>query len=111
MLKDILLVLASIAIWGTPVSPLQFFGYSIALGGLVYYKLGGDTLKAQFGEINRRWAEYGARHPALRKIIAFVVILLLTFLILGSIAPHVGYNSIQSILGEDGTPVTANKIT
>lgn len=28
-----------------PVSGLQFFGYSIALGGLVYYKLGADGVK------------------------------------------------------------------
>lgn len=111
MLKDIILVFASIAIWGTAVSSLQFFGYSIALGGLIYYKLGGETLKAQFGEINRMWAEYGARHPALRKIIAFAVVLLLIFLVLGGLAPHVGYNSLQSILGEDGTHVTPDKTT
>ena len=111
VLKDIILVFASIAIWGTPVSSLQFFGYSIALGGLIYYKLGGETLKAQFGEINRIWAEYGTRHPALRKIAAFAVAIVLIFLVLGGLAPSVGYNSIQSIIGEDGTTVTANKST
>jgi drug/metabolite transporter (DMT)-like permease len=45
VLKDILLVAASILIWSTTVTFLQFFGYSIALGGLVYYKLGGDKIK------------------------------------------------------------------
>lgn len=106
MLKDILLVCASIAIWGTPVSGLQYFGYSIALCGLVYFKLGGETLKAQFGEMNRLWAEYGARHPALRKAFVFGVGLLLVVLLLGSIAPSVGYNSIQSVVGADARTKT-----
>lgn len=50
VLKDILLVSASILIWGTYVSGLQFLGYSIALGGLVYYKLGIEGLRGLFGE-------------------------------------------------------------
>lgn len=49
VLKDILLVGASILIWGTNVAPLQFFGYSVALGGLVYYKLGAQGIKDLFG--------------------------------------------------------------
>ena len=48
VLKDILLVAASILIWGTPISALQYFGYGLALCGLVYYKLGAATIKAQF---------------------------------------------------------------
>ena len=43
-MKDILLVVASIMIWGTAVTLLQFFGYSVALCGLVYYKLGAETI-------------------------------------------------------------------
>lgn len=101
VLKDILLVCASIAIWGTPISGLQYFGYSIALCGLVYFKLGGETLKVQLGEMNRLWAEYGARHPALRKVFVFGVVILLVILLLGSIAPSVGYNSIQSVVGAE----------
>lgn len=49
VLKDILLVGASILIWGTNVTSLQFFGYSIALGGLVYYKLGAKGIKDLLG--------------------------------------------------------------
>lgn len=45
VLKDILLVAASMLIWNNTVTFLQFFGYSIALGGLVFYKLGGDAIK------------------------------------------------------------------
>ncbi|OAA55462.1 DUF250 domain membrane protein [Cordyceps fumosorosea ARSEF 2679] len=39
VLKDIILVVSSMAIWGTPVTGLQAFGYFIALCGMVYYKL------------------------------------------------------------------------
>lgn len=93
VLKDILLVAASVAIWGTPISPLQYFGYAIALCGLVYYKLGGATIKAQFSEMGRHWAEYGAKHPALRKLIVFGSIILILFVVLGGLAPTVGYDS------------------
>ena len=47
VLKDILLVCASMIIWGNPVTVLQFFGYSIALFGLLYYKLGADKINEQ----------------------------------------------------------------
>lgn len=56
-------------IWGTPVTGLQFFGYGIALCGMVYYKLGYETLKTYLAESGRKWAEFGATRPALRKII------------------------------------------
>ena len=100
VLKDILLVAASIAIWGTPISGLQYFGYSIALGGLIYYKLGAATLKAQLSDMNRTWAEYGAKHPAMRKVIVFGGIVLVLFILLGGLAPTVGYDStyLQSVI-------------
>ena len=40
--KDILLITGSVLIWGTPITPLQVFGYSIALGGLILYKTSGS---------------------------------------------------------------------
>lgn len=49
VLKDILLVVASILIWHTQVTNLQFFGFSIALGGLVYYKLGSQMIRDLVG--------------------------------------------------------------
>lgn len=102
VLKDILLVFASIAIWGTPVTALQYFGYGIALCGLVYFKLGADTLKAQFSEANRQWAEYGAKHPAMRKVIVFAIIMLVVIGLLGGIAPSAGYGReyVQSLVGQ-----------
>ncbi|KAJ7634896.1 TPT-domain-containing protein [Roridomyces roridus] len=41
VLKDILLVTGSVAFFGAQVAPLQVFGYSIALGGLVLFKTTG----------------------------------------------------------------------
>ncbi|KAL1642269.1 hypothetical protein SLS58_005609 [Diplodia intermedia] len=40
VLKDILLVVASVLIFWDPVTMTQVFGYGIALAGLMYYKLG-----------------------------------------------------------------------
>ena len=41
-----MLVAASMLLYGDPVTGLQFFGYSIALGGMIYYKLGYDAIKS-----------------------------------------------------------------
>lgn len=83
VLKDILLVVASMMIFRDPVSPLQFFGYSIALGGLVYYKLGADKIKEHLGSGQRAWADYGVRHPAARKLIVIGLVLVTVILLLG----------------------------
>ncbi|KZT03749.1 TPT-domain-containing protein [Laetiporus sulphureus 93-53] len=40
--KDILLISGSVLAFGTPITPLQVVGYSIALGGLVLYKTSGS---------------------------------------------------------------------
>ncbi|KAK0383549.1 hypothetical protein NLU13_9460 [Sarocladium strictum] len=42
--KNILLVAAAVIIWNTQITPLQFLGYGVALGGLVYYSLGYEKL-------------------------------------------------------------------
>jgi hypothetical protein len=91
-------------IWGTPVTALQFFGYSIALGGLVYYKLGTETLKEYAGHCQRSWAEYGSKHPAMRKAIVFGTVLLFVFLLVGGLAPsyagdNVSLEKMRSMLG------------
>lgn len=46
ILKNILLVIISVMIWHTNISWLQFLGYAIALGGLVYYSIGWDQITA-----------------------------------------------------------------
>ena len=40
VLKNILLVAASVLIWGTIITLLQFLGYGIATAGLIYYGVG-----------------------------------------------------------------------
>lgn len=106
-------------IWGTRVSALQLFGYTIALGGLIYYKLGAATLREYLSQAGRAWAEYGAKHPAMRKVLVFFAVLLLLFLLLGGLAPSVGYdpqaaikNSIwlKNLLGSSGDKVLADKV-
>src|SRR5438046_10708136 len=71
VLKDILLVIISMVYFKTPVTALQAFGYSIALGGLLYYKLGSEKIKELSNQANRSWAEYGASHPIARRSIVF----------------------------------------
>ena len=90
VLKDILLVAASILIWGTEISGLQAFGYGIALCGLVYYKLGALQMKAQFSDFQRIWAEYGVKHPVMRKLMVFCAVLAFMSVLLVGLAPTVG---------------------
>lgn len=92
-----MLVAASMMIWGTPVAPLQFFGYSIALGGMVYYKLGYDQIKGYAGEASRHWAEFGARKPVLRKVSILVMIFFTVALLFGGLAPSYDYNASKAV--------------
>lgn len=87
VLKDVLLVLASMMIWGTQVTGLQFFGYSIALGGMVYYKLGYEAIKGYAGEAGRQWTDFGNRRPVLRRIAIIALVLMTVFVVLGGLAP------------------------
>jgi len=89
VLKDILLVVASMVLFHDPVSGLQAFGYTIALGGLVYYKLGGEKIKGYVAEGQRSWADYGVRHPAMRKLIVIGSAFLVVMLVMGGLAPAV----------------------
>ena len=105
VLKDILLVIASVMIWDVELSGLQLFGYSIALCGLIYYKLGAATLKAQFSDRNRQWAEYGVKHPVVRKLVTFGAVISLMIFVLVALAPTVGYDPKQAISAfKEGTP-------
>lgn len=52
--KNVLLVFAS-ALWGTTITGLQWFGYTIAILGLFYYSVGADgvreiIIKLQLGQ-------------------------------------------------------------
>ena len=58
ILKNVLLILASILIWHTSITALQFFGYAVALLGLLIYS---ETLKwehvVNFSTLARGWLE------------------------------------------------------
>jgi hypothetical protein len=102
VLKDILLVAASMAIWHTPVSGLQFFGYSIALGGLVYYKLGGEKIKEYGSQAQRSWAEYGSTNPGQRRFVIIGAVVVGFFLFIGALAPSYAPESVDHIRGALG---------
>ncbi|KAF2240888.1 TPT-domain-containing protein [Trematosphaeria pertusa] len=109
VLKDILLVFASMLLFRDPVSLLQAFGYSIALAGLVYYKLGGEKIKEYLGQGQMMWGEFGQTRPAARKLLVFGAVLISVFLMLGALGPRFApdstdrlYSGIGSIIGEKG---------
>jgi hypothetical protein len=74
-------------IWGTPVTALQFFGYAIALSGMMYYKFGAEQIKAYFGQARMKWAELGVQRPAIRKVIVFGLVIVTVFVLFGGLAP------------------------
>jgi len=87
ILKDILLVACSMMIWGTKVSAMQFFGYSIALGGLLYYKLGAEQIKQYISQGGRTWSEFGVQRPVARKLVIFALVVTTIVILLGGLAP------------------------
>lgn len=107
MLKDILLVAASILIWGTPVTATQFFGYSIALGGLVYYKLGAGQIKNHLMDASRNWQEFGNKKPAARQCVIIGLVIVTLFVLVGGLAPSFAVKSgtyLRSLLGGSQVP-------
>lgn len=54
--KNILLIACSTAIWRTEITPIQIFGYSVSLMGLIYYALGVDKLMAAWTSLQTRAA-------------------------------------------------------
>lgn len=80
VLKDILLVFASMLIFHDPVTGQQFFGYSIALAGLVYYKLGADKMKSVATDARLSFADYRQKNPARTKLLGIVSVVLVVSL-------------------------------
>ncbi|KAL5600991.1 hypothetical protein BROUX41_005822 [Berkeleyomyces rouxiae] len=76
VLKDVLLVASSMLIWNAPVTGLQFFGYAIALSGLVYYKTPYDKLVAQAADIGRFFQSRSTRKLA---VVLMAVVMLFYF--------------------------------
>ena len=100
-------------IFGDPVSGLQIFGYSIALAGLVYYKLGGEKLKEYYYQAGRQWAEYGQTRPVARRMIVIGGVLFVLILLVGGFGNHLpsaynpnnlAQNTFNSFVGDKVTP-------
>ncbi|KAI0125146.1 triose-phosphate transporter family-domain-containing protein [Xylariales sp. AK1849] len=84
VLKDILLVVASMVIFGDPVTGQQYLGYSIALGGLVYYKLGAEKMQAMVSDAKLQLNATRRDHPAKVKMVVLCAALgLVTLVLLG----------------------------
>ena len=62
-------MMASMSIFGDPVAPLQYFGYSIALGGLMYYKLGGEKLQQLSTQTRLTVGSFQREHPQRTRVI------------------------------------------
>jgi len=58
--------------------------------GMLYYKLGQKEMKPYIQEAGRRWAEFGANRPALRKLVTIGLVITTIFILLGGIAPNTG---------------------
>lgn len=67
ILKDILLVIASLVIFLDPVTLQQYFGYSIALAGLCYYRLGPEKLQSALTDARLSLGAIRQNHPARSK--------------------------------------------
>lgn len=72
VLKDILLVFASIIIFGDPVTLIQAFGYSISLCGLLYHKLGAEMFNGTLESMKERWIESSGTYSILRQLMIFL---------------------------------------
>ena len=89
ILKNILLVIASVMIWHTSITWLQSLGYAVALFGLLYYSIGWEQIMsfsvATWAYVKSVWSspslEENRLSPAVRRalimgITLFVVALL-----------------------------------
>lgn len=63
------------------------FGYSIAIGGMLWYRLGAEQLKGHFATAGRHWAEFGSNRPVTRKLVIFAGAAAMFFILLSGLAP------------------------
>lgn len=79
--------MASMAIFGDPVTLTQYFGYSIALGGLMYYRLGGEKMKQLGTDTRLAIGEFQRKNPAaLKQAITFVIAVIVIGVVVGLFA-------------------------
>lgn len=82
VLKDVLLVFASMILFHDPVTGQQFFGYSIALAGLVYYKLGAEKLHSLAKDTQLQISQYRQSNPVRVKLAGAAAIFVTVFLLM-----------------------------
>ena len=106
VLKDILLVVLSVIIWSTPVTALQMFGYTIALGGLIYYKLGGEQAQAAYmklaGDENSTFNRF--RRSLWAKVGAGVLVVFVVLAVAHGFSQGQGIDTAASSTGLTGVP-------
>ncbi|KAI1854150.1 hypothetical protein JX265_000553 [Neoarthrinium moseri] len=84
VLKDILLVVASMVIFGDPVTGQQYFGYGIALAGLTYYKLGAEKMNAMYTDAKLYVEDARRNQPGKVKMVILCALLgFMTIVVLG----------------------------
>ncbi|KAH6884594.1 triose-phosphate transporter family-domain-containing protein [Thelonectria olida] len=71
VLKDILLVFSSMIIFGDPVTAQQFFGYSIALAGLMYYRLGAEKMQSLTTDARLQLGDFRQKNPVKARAITY----------------------------------------
>lgn len=69
------------------ISTLQVFGYTIALAGMLWFKLGPEKLKEALSNVSRSWTEFGAAKPVLRKLLVLGLVLVTLFVLIGGVGP------------------------
>jgi hypothetical protein len=85
-LKDILLIAYSM-ILGTPVSSLQVFGYTIALCGLLYYRIGSSQLKDGVEALRTRMKHFSG-NPLIRMLGTVLAVLAILSFVIWGLAPN-----------------------
>jgi len=62
ILKNVLLIVASVIIWHNTITFIQFLGYAIAVGGLIVYS---DSVKWEHVQKVQTWVKDKLEHPHL----------------------------------------------
>lgn len=89
ILKNILLIIASVVIWHTSITFMQFAGYAVALFGLVIYSTGWEQLKTSGAGVVTRvraaWNSHaldeGRLSPLVRRALFFGLLTLISLML------------------------------
>ncbi|KAI4110703.1 MAG: hypothetical protein LQ345_006955 [Seirophora villosa] len=88
--KSISLIGASMAIWGTVVTPIQFLGNGIAMAGLVYYNIGGEKVQAMAAGAQAQCSGFWQQRSTGGKMVLAVGLVMLALGVVGGVAVGCG---------------------